>query len=182
VPPDRPDRIVLVGMMGCGKTTVGQLLSKRLGWPFHDNDAMLRRLFRATPRELLADGGEEAMHSAELTTLSAALAMPAPAIVAAAGGTILDRGARSELADAGHVVWLRVAAETVEGRSARGTHRPWPDADRAAWISRAVAEREGLYAEVADLTLDADDASPSALTDRIIRELGDRDAPAGRRP
>jgi len=80
------------------------------------------------------------------------------------------------------VVWLRVAAETVEGRSARGSHRPWPDADRAAWISPAVAEREGLYAEVADLTLDADDASPSALTDRIIRELGDRDAPAGRRP
>jgi len=166
-------------MMGCGKTTVGQLLSKRLGWPFHDNDAMLRRLFRATPRELLADGGEEAMHSAELTTLSAALAMPGPAIVAAAGGTILDRGARSELADAGHVVWLRVAAGTVEGRSARGTHRPWPDADRAGWISRALAERETLYAEVADLTIDADDASPSTLVDRIIRDVGGREAQAG---
>jgi shikimate kinase len=179
VPPDRPDRIVLVGMMGCGKTTVGNLLSQRLGWPFHDNDALLRRLFRATPRELLADGGEEAMQSAELTTLSAALAMPAPAIVAAAGGTILDRGARLELADAGHVVWLRVAAGTVEGRSARGTHRPWPDADRAGWISRALAERETLYAEVADLTIDADDASPSTLVDRIIRDVGGREAQAG---
>ena len=178
----RADRIVLVGMMGCGKTTVGNLLSERLGWPFHDNDAMLRRLFRATPRELLADGGEEAMHAAELTALSAALAMPAPAVVAAAGGTILDRGARSEVGDAGYVVWLRVAPETVVGRSARGTHRPWPDTDRAGWINRAVGEREDLYAEVADLTLDADDASPSAMADRIIRALGEMEAQAGRRP
>ena len=102
--------------------------------------------------------------------------MPAPAIVAAAGGTILDRGARSEVGDAGYVVWLRVAPETVEGRSAHGSHRPWPDADRAGWIGRALEERQDLYAEVADLTLDADDASPSALADRIIRELGDREA------
>ena len=178
----RTNRIVLVGMMGCGKTTVGNLLSERLGWTFHDNDAILRRLFDATPRELLDAGGEEAMHSAELTALSAALAMPSPAIVAAAGGTILDREARSEVADAGYVVWLRVARGTVEGRSARGTHRPWPDADRAGWISRAVAERDGLYAAVADLTLAADNVSASSLADRIIRELAAGEALAARRP
>ena len=70
------DRIVLVGMMGCGKSAVGRILASRLGWPLRDNDAMLRQLFDATPRELLAAGGEEAMHSAELTALRAALAMP----------------------------------------------------------------------------------------------------------
>ena len=169
--PPRPDRIVLVGMMGCGKTTVGGILAKRLGWPFHDNDALLRQLFDATPRQLLEAGDEAAMHAAELTALSAALAMPAPAVVAAAGGTIIDPEARSEVAHSGFVVWLRIAAGTVAARSARGDHRPWPDADRAGWISRALDERHNLYAEVADLVLDADDASPAALADRIIREL-----------
>ena len=52
------DRVVLVGMMGSGKSTVGAILAERLGWPFHDNDAMLRQLFDATPRELLEAGGK----------------------------------------------------------------------------------------------------------------------------
>ena len=176
MPRNLADRIVLVGMMGSGKTTVGGILARRLGWPFHDNDAMLRQLFAATPRELMTAGGEAAMHSAELTALSAALAMPPPAVVAAAGGTILDPESRSEVAGAGLVVWLRMAAGTVVARSARGDHRPWPDDDRAAWIARAVKERENLYAEVADLVVDADDTSPAAVVDRIIRKLAE--APA----
>ncbi|HEX6475242.1 MAG TPA: shikimate kinase [Candidatus Limnocylindria bacterium] len=166
-----PDRVVLVGMMGCGKTTVGRLLSERLGRPFHDNDAMLRQLFDATPRELLAAGGEEAMHSAEQSVLRAALAMPPPSVLAAAGGTILDPEARAELADSGMVVWLRVTGQTVHRRSAAGAHRPWPDADRAGWIAQAVEARDGLYREVADLVLDADARTPQALADHILDEL-----------
>jgi shikimate kinase len=173
VSPARADRIVLVGMMGSGKTTVGGILARRLGWPFHDNDAMLRQLFAATPRELMTAGGEAAMQSAELTALSAALAMPRPAVVAAAGGTILDPEARSQVAGAGLVVWLRIAGRTIAARSARGDHRPWPDDDRDRWIADALAERENLYAEVADLVVDADDKAPAAVADRIIRELGD---------
>ena len=166
-----PDRVVLVGMMGCGKSTVGSVLSERLGWPFRDNDTVLRQLFAATPRQLLASGGEAAMHAAEVTALRAALAMPAPAVVTAAGGTILDPDARAELADAGLVVWLRVAGQTVEQRSAGGAHRPWPDDDRAGWIARALETRERLYRDVADLVLDADALAPEALADRIIGEL-----------
>jgi shikimate kinase len=166
-----PDRVVLIGMMGCGKSTVGSILAERLGWPFHDNDAVLRQLFAATPRELLAAGGEAAMHSAEVTALRAALAMPAPAVVTAAGGTILDPDVRGELAGAGLAVWLRVAGETVEHRSAGGAHRPWPDDDRAGWIVRALEKREKLYQEVADLVLDADAAAPEELADQIIGEL-----------
>lgn len=170
------DRIVLVGMMGCGKTTVGGLLAKRLGWPFHDNDVVLGHLFAATPRELLEAGDEVAMQAAEVAALSAALAMPPPDIVAAAGGSIVDPGARAELVEAGLVVWLRLTPETIEARSGGGEHRPWPDADRATWIARAVIERRDLYAEVADLTLDADEASPETLADRIIGALAPRPA------
>jgi shikimate kinase len=176
VSPAGTDRVVLVGMMGSGKSTVGAILAERLGWPFHDNDTMLRQLFDATPRELLEAGGEAAMHSAEVTALSAALAMVPPAVVAAAGGTILDPEARSEIATAGLAVWLRIAPETVEERSASGDHRPWPDADRVGWIARAMGERHGLYEEVADLILDADLESPEALADRILEEVERRPA------
>ena len=169
--PAGTDRVVLVGMMGSGKTTVGAILAERLGWPFHDNDSMLRTLFGANPRELLEAGGEAAMHSAEVTALLAALARPTPSVLAAAGGTIVDAAARSEMAAAGLVVWLRVTAETVEERSAGGAHRPWPAGDRTGWIERAVREREGLYAEVADVILDADTAAPAALADRIMDKI-----------
>jgi shikimate kinase len=158
-------------MMGSGKTSVGNLLGERTGWPFLDNDAVLQRLFNATPRELLDAEGEAAMHAAEVAALTAALAEPPPAIVAAAGGTILDPAARAEMAAAGRVVWLRTTPATAERRSAGEAHRPWPDPDRAAWIERAMAERAPLYAEVADLVLDADDVRPDALADRILDSL-----------
>jgi shikimate kinase len=168
-----PRRIVLVGMMGSGKSTVGAIVAERLGWPFHDSDAMLRQLFDATPRELLRTGGEAAMHAAEVAALCATLAMPAPSIVAAAGGTILDGAARAEMASAGLVVWLRITAATAHTRSAEGDHRPWPDDDRASWIPRAVKEREKLYADVADLILDADDEQPAVLADRIVASVAE---------
>jgi shikimate kinase len=173
VSPARPDRIVLVGMMGSGKTSVGRLLAARLGWSFFDNDTVLQRLFNATPRALLEADGEDAMHAAEVTALTATLGEEPPAIVAAAGGTILDPAARDAMAAAGFVVWLRTTAVTAERRSSGEAHRPWPDPDRAAWIARAMAERAPLYAEVADLVLDADDVRPEALANRILDAVGE---------
>lgn len=163
-------------MMGSGKTSVGRLLAERTGWPLYDNDATLQRLFNATPRQLLEAEGEAAMHAAEVSALAAALAEPPPAIVAAAGGTILNPAARDKMAGTGYVVWLRTSPATAERRSAGEAHRPWPDPDRAAWIARAMAEREPLYAAVADLVLDADRASPESLAHRIVEAI------AGHRP
>jgi shikimate kinase len=170
----QPDRIVLVGMMGSGKSSVGRLLAERTGWPFLDNDAMLQQLYNATPRELLEADGEAAMHSAEVTALAAALAASPPLIVAAAGGTILDPAARAEMAAQGYVVWLQTSPATAERRSAGEAHRPWPDPDRAAWIARAMVEREPLYAEVADLVLDADRTKPESLADGILKAVASR--------
>lgn len=155
-------------MMGSGKSTVGSLLAKRTGWPFHDNDALLQELFDATPREILAAGDETSLLAAEVAALRAGLQRPAPSVVAAAGGTIVDAAAREAMTESGVRIWLRITPETILQRSSGGEHRPWPDADRAAWIARAVAHRHDLYASVADLTLDADDSTPSDLADRIL--------------
>lgn len=164
----KPCRIILIGMMGSGKTTVGSLLAERTGWSFHDNDVLLRELFDATPRQLLAAGDEASLLAAEVDALRAGLQRPAPSIVGAAGGTIVDPAAREAITQAGIPIWLRITPDTIFRRSADGAHRPWPDADREAWINRAVAQRSALYASVAELTLDADDRSPSDLADQIL--------------
>jgi shikimate kinase len=164
-------RIVLIGMMGSGKGTLGELLSRRTGWPHHDNDELLRTLFNATPRQILASGDEASLLAAEVNALRAGLAAATPSIVSAAGGTIEDAGAREALTASGLVVWLRVEAATIHQRAGVGDHRPWPGPDRLIWIRDALTRREPLYESVAQLILDADQASPTELADQILANL-----------
>jgi shikimate kinase len=163
--------VVLIGMMGSGKSTVGELLSRRTGWPHHDNDQLLQTLFDATPREILAAGDAASLLAAEVDALRAGLAAATPSIVSVAGGTIADAAAREALADSGLVVWLRVDAATIHERAGVGDHRPWPNPDRLDWIRDALVQREALYASVAQLTLDADQVPAGELADQILDNL-----------
>jgi shikimate kinase len=171
----QPLRVVLVGMMGSGKTTVGRALAERTGWPYVDNDRLLDRLVSLTPKQILAEQGEEALRRSESAALALGLEEPAPRIIGAAAGTILDAANRDVLRASGFVVWLRATAETLTGRSIGAPHRAWLDEGGAGWIRETVAVRYPLYGTVADLTLDvegrtADDLA-RAIEDRI-RALG----------
>jgi shikimate kinase len=166
-------RIVLLGMMGSGKSSVGRALSDRTGWPFVDNDALVERATGRTARQLLAEEGEGPMRAAESAALSAGLALPAPVIVAAAAGTILDEADRAVLADAGFVVWLRAPAEVLAARAAGAEHRPWLEDDPVTWFRTTLSERDPLYADVADLALDTSAADPAAAALAIMDALPD---------
>jgi shikimate kinase len=170
VGPLRTPRIVLVGMMGSGKTSVGRALARRTGWPYHDNDDELLRARSVAARDLLAASDEATLRKAEVAALEALLALPVPCIVAAAAGTIVDPLARARIAAAGLVVWLRVAPGTILSRAAPGG-RPWRPGDRAAWVANAVRERDSLYAEIADLVLDADRQPVERLVDAILERV-----------
>jgi shikimate kinase len=158
-------------MMGSGKSTVGRLLSRRTGWPLHDNDELVLRLFDATPRQILDSDGEARLRAAESEALAMGLEAPAPCIVLAAGGTILDESNRRQLRDAGIVVWLRASPEIVAKRAIGAEHRPWLDTDGEAWVRDAVDQRNPLYASVASVTVEADRRAPAKIAAEIFEHL-----------
>jgi shikimate kinase len=163
--------VILIGMMGSGKSTVGRLLSELTQWPHHDNDDLVLRLFEATPRQILADRGEAKLREAESEALAMGLEAPAPCIVGAAAGTILDEGNRRTLREAGPVVWLRASATNVEARAVGAEHRPWLDTGGLATIQAAVADRDPLYASVAEVTVETDGRTADAATREIFEHL-----------
>ena len=158
-----PCRVLLIGMMGSGKSTIGRHLADATGWPYVDNDDLVLRDHGTTPRRLLAERGEAAMRRAESEALAAGIAVPPPAIVGVAAGVILDEADREALRDGGIVVWLKAGADELALRAAGAEHRPWLDDDPVAWMKATLAEREPLYASVADHVVETD-APPQEVT------------------
>ena len=168
--PESAVRVVLVGMMGSGKSTIGRLLAERTGWPFHDNDALLERATGLSPRELVALRGEAALRTSESSALALGLSLPAPCIVGAAAGSITDPAARVKLADP-LIVWLRAGSQTLARRARGATHRPWLDTDATGWMQRTLAERAPLYEAVADLVVDTEGRTSEQVADEILTWL-----------
>jgi len=166
-----PTRVLLLGMMGSGKSSVGRALSERTGWSFVDNDALVERATGRTARELLRDRGEDAMRDAESEALRAGLALPMPAIVATAAGTILRDNDRDAIARGGLVVWLHAAPDVLAARAVGAAHRPWLDDDPVAWFERTIAERAPLYRGIADVEIDTGSGDAEAAADRVVERL-----------
>ena len=151
----KPERIVLIGMMGAGKTTVGRGLAERLRWPLMDNDRMI---LEATGRDgptIFRDGGEDALHRAEGQAFVEATRRPTPAIVTVAGSVVDDPRLRAMLPAAGQVVWLRADPAVLHERIKSGAGRR-ADAVDAGLLARLSVEREPHYRSVADLVVDVD--------------------------
>jgi len=168
---ERPTRIFLVGMMGSGKTTIGQALARRTGWPFFDNDTLVRSLTGREPAMIDSVDGEDALHAVEIAALRKAMAAPGSAVIAVAGAVVDDDAARRDLkATDGHVVWLRGRPETLRARIGAGRGRR-ADAVDFAWIAARAAEREPRYRAVADQIVDIEDRRPKAIVDAILSEV-----------
>lgn len=169
-------RVILVGMMGSGKSTIGRLLSEATGWPYVDNDELVLRTHGATSRQLLAERGEAAMRAAESSALALGLEVPVPAIIGVAAGTILDTSNRELLQSGGIVVWLRADAASLEARAMGSAHRPWLDTGDESWIRETVATRDPLYASIAEITVDTASAPADAVAEGLRNRLRDHAA------
>ncbi len=168
IPADR--HLVLVGLMGSGKSTVARVLSERLGRRVIDSDAVIEARTGRTVRQIFETDGEPAFRVLETAALVDALAEPEPAVIAAAGGVVLRDENREALKRSGaRVVWLAADPAVLVDRVRAGGHRPALDQDPAGTLRRMHETREPLYREVADLIVSVDGRSVGEVVEAILR-------------
>jgi len=161
--------LVLVGLMGVGKTTVGEVVARRLGRQLVDSDLRIEALTGRTVKQILEADGVGEMRRFEAAALFDALTDAEPRVIAAAAGVVLDPDDRARLnaADA-EVVWLSADPTVLAPRTATRAHRPWLDDDPVGTLRRMEDERAPLYREVADSTVAVDGLTPDEIADRIL--------------
>ena len=165
-----PRHLVLVGMMGVGKSTVGRALAAELGRPLFDSDELIEADVGRTVREIWSTDGEPAFRVLETDVLVRSLAVEEPSVIAAAGGVVLSARNREILRSGdAHVVWLQADVDVLLDRVRSGGHRPLLDDDPEGTLRRMYAERAPLYQDVADAVVSVDHRSVSEVTRAVLR-------------
>ena len=171
-PSGSADHILLVGMMGAGKSSVGKLLADRLGRPFFDVDAWIEDEEGVSISNLFETRGEAAFRTLEAKVLTSFLANPVASVLSVGGGAVTEAGSRSAMNDQQHVVWLRATDATLSSRVGNGSDRPLlAGKDTAAELARLSADRLPMYTEVADVIVDVDDLGLDDVVDRVVAAL-----------
>lgn len=151
--------VVLIGMMGVGKSEIGRALAGRRGCTFVDTDAEVERRAGRSIEEIWNADGEPLFRELETQALEAVMTGREPTVVAAGGGVVLSERNRTVLLADGPVVWLRATPKTLAARVGDGKGRPLLHGDKATLLALLVglsAERGPLYDTVADLVVDVD--------------------------
>jgi shikimate kinase len=174
---DRP--IVLVGLMGAGKSTVGRRLAKRLGLPFIDTDAAIQEAAGYTPAEVFERFGEADFRDGE-RRLVARLVDRQVRVIATGGEVFVDPRTRKLLNERAITVWLDAPVDLLAGRTGRLETRPLlRNVDRREALERLAAERRHIYAE-AHLHVTSGNGAHSDVVDSIVAALSkhlSRDVP-----
>lgn len=168
--------VVLIGMMGAGKSTVGRRLAARLGLPFADADIEIEAAAGMTIPEIFAEHGEQYFRDGEARVISRLLD-GGPAVLATGGGAWMREETRSRICERGISVWLKADADVILKRIKRRSDRPLlQTSDPAATIATLIAERYPVY-ETADLTVFSRDVPHDRIVDECVDALLLRLAP-----
>jgi shikimate kinase len=170
--------VVLVGMMGSGKSSVGRRLAARLGLPFVDADTEIETAAGMSIPEIFAQRGESEFRDGERRVISRILTTRAPLVLATGGGAFMNAETRERIAQLGISIWLKADVDVLMRRVRKRSNRPLlQTADPEATMRGMLAEREPVYA-LADLTLVSRDdphevvvEDALAALDRYLRSL-----------
>lgn len=170
-PPFRLGRtLVLVGLMGAGKTSIGKRVAQRLGVPFTDADSEIEAAANMTIAEIFARDGEAAFRAGERRVIARLLDGPIH-VLATGGGAFMDPATRARIGQRALSVWLRADIEVLLARVAKRRHRPLLNqGDPREVLERLIAVRHPIYAE-ADLTVDSLAAPAEAMVERVLDRL-----------
>ena len=167
---DRPTRVVLVGFMGSGKSSIGRLVARRLGYRFEDMDRRIEERTGRTIVDIFRDDGEEAFREMEREEAQALTSLPRR-VVATGGGAFTRPATRALLQEGALTVWLRCDLERILARIPADGSRPL--AANRDIMPALLAEREPSY-RMADVAVDASAGAPREVADRIVGLLEGR--------
>ena len=164
--------IVMVGMMGCGKTAIGRRLGAALDLPFIDADDEIEQAAGKTISELFADHGEAYFRDGERKVI-ARLLRQGPQVLATGGGAFMSAETRSNIARCGISVWLKADLSVLMKRVLRREHRPLlKTADPEAKMRELMQQRYPVYAQ-ADVIVESRDVAHDVIVNEILDRLAE---------
>ena len=170
--------LVLIGMMGAGKTSVGRRLASTLGVVFRDADVEIESAAGCTINEIFERYGEPAFRSGERKVIARLLSDP-PHVLAAGGGAFIDEETRAQIKEHAVSIWLRAPLDLLIQRVLRKDTRPLlRNTDSRATLERLLREREPVYAQ-ADLVIESDEGPHDVVVKRIVAALDEHRGAAG---
>lgn len=166
------DKVLLLGMMGAGKTSVGEEISRLTGWPYRDNDSLVAEIAGIDTASLLQRDGVDVLRDAESAALRRAVDGPGPLVAGVAGGVVeraddvaLLRGTEA------FVVYLHAPVEVLVERVGSGAGRPWLQPDPETALRSLFEGREPVYRQVADLVVHTDEGSAADHAEQVLAAL-----------
>jgi len=162
--------IVLVGLMGAGKTTIGRRLAKRLDLDFLDSDFEIEKAAQMTVSEIFESFGEEDFRAGERRVIARLMDGPTK-VIATGGGAFVNDETRSLIKEKSVSIWLDAALDTLVDRTSRRDTRPLLQVeDPKSVLENLMNERTEIYGQ-ADLRVQSCDGPHESVVDAIIREL-----------
>jgi len=167
--------LVLVGLMGAGKSTIGRRLSARLNLPFKDADNEIESAAGMSISEIFAVHGEQVFRDGERRVIARLIAGP-PKVIATGGGAFLDEGLRALILETCTAVWIDADIATLVERVSRRDHRPLlRGRDPLPLLTELAAVRSPIYAE-AHIHIKSQSMPHDRAVDRIIEALAERES------
>ena len=162
--------IVLVGLMGAGKTTLGRRIAPELGLPFIDSDSEVEKVAGCTIGEIFKNSGEKIFRDVERRVMLRLLSQ-SPAVIGSGGGSFMDVDTRNLIREKGTSIWLRADLELLYRRARRRTHRPLlNNDDPRKTLMRLMKERYAVY-QKADLIFDVTEEPPDKMAIKLVETL-----------
>jgi shikimate kinase len=165
--------LVLVGLMGAGKTTVGQRCAELLERPFVDTDELVVASAGVPFDDIWAAEGEQGFRARERVAVTDAAASPTPLVISCGGGAVLDADNRRALRTTGVVVWLVASSSELASRLVHDDSRPLlAGGDKTATLERLRSLREPAYEAAAHVQVPTDGRTPEDVAELVVEEYG----------